>query len=34
VPVKLVGIGEGVEDLEPFDPDGFAGALFGAGEDE
>jgi fused signal recognition particle receptor len=29
VPVKLVGVGEGVEDLEPFDPDRFAGALFG-----
>jgi fused signal recognition particle receptor len=27
VPVKLVGIGEGTEDLEPFDPHAFAAAL-------
>ncbi|MBX9579654.1 MAG: signal recognition particle-docking protein FtsY [Gemmataceae bacterium] len=28
LPVKYVGVGEGVEDLEPFDPDAFVGALF------
>jgi fused signal recognition particle receptor len=27
VPVKLIGIGEGMEDLRPFDPDDFARAL-------
>ena len=27
VPVKLIGIGEGIEDLRPFDPDDFARAL-------
>ena len=30
VPVKLIGIGEAVEDLRPFDPDDFAHALLGA----
>jgi fused signal recognition particle receptor len=29
VPVKFVGVGEGLEDVEPFDPDAFADALFG-----
>jgi fused signal recognition particle receptor len=29
LPVKLIGIGEGLEDLRPFDPDDFAGALLG-----
>ncbi len=28
IPVKLVGLGEGVEDLVDFDPDAFVGALF------
>jgi fused signal recognition particle receptor len=28
VPVKFVGIGEGLEDLEPFDPKAYAEALF------
>ncbi|HIW74169.1 MAG TPA: signal recognition particle-docking protein FtsY [Firmicutes bacterium] len=28
VPVKFVGVGEGVDDLQPFDPDDFARALF------
>jgi fused signal recognition particle receptor len=28
IPVKLIGIGEGLEDLRPFDPDMFARALF------
>ena len=27
LPVRYIGIGEGIEDLEPFDPDGFAEAL-------
>jgi len=27
LPVKLVGVGEGIEDLRPFDPDDFARAL-------
>jgi fused signal recognition particle receptor len=27
IPVKLIGIGEGLEDLRPFDPDDFARAL-------
>jgi fused signal recognition particle receptor len=29
LPVKLIGIGEGLEDLRPFDPDDFAKALVG-----
>jgi fused signal recognition particle receptor len=28
VPVKFVGVGEKIEDVEPFDPDAFARALF------
>jgi fused signal recognition particle receptor len=28
VPVKFVGVGEGIDDIEPFDPDAFAEALF------
>ena len=27
VPVKLIGIGEGIEDLRPFDADDFASAI-------
>ena len=30
VPVKLIGVGEGIEDLRPFDPDDFARAILGA----
>jgi fused signal recognition particle receptor len=30
LPVKLIGIGEGLEDLRPFDPGDFAGALVGS----
>jgi len=30
LPVKLVGVGEGIEDLAPFDPDRFIAALLGA----
>ncbi len=29
IPVKLIGVGEGIEDLRPFDADEFAGALLG-----
>jgi fused signal recognition particle receptor len=29
IPVKLIGVGEGVEDLRPFEPADFARALFG-----
>ena len=29
VPVKFIGVGEGVDDLQPFDPDEFADGLFG-----
>ena len=29
VPVKFIGVGEGVDDLMPFDPDDFAHGLFG-----
>jgi fused signal recognition particle receptor len=32
IPVKLVGLGEGLGDLVAFDPTEFAGALFGAEE--
>ena len=28
IPISLVGVGEGVDDLEPFDPEAFAAALF------
>ena len=31
VPVKLVGLGEGADDLAPFDPSGFVDALLGEG---
>ena len=30
MPVKLVGIGEGADDLAPFDPEAFVDALLGA----
>lgn len=33
LPVKLIGIGEGIEDLRPFDPGEFARALVGEGEE-
>jgi fused signal recognition particle receptor len=29
VPVKLIGVGEGLEDLEPFEPRAFADRLLG-----
>lgn len=28
LPIKFIGVGEGVEDLQPFDPDAFVQALF------
>jgi fused signal recognition particle receptor len=31
IPVKLIGVGEALEDLRPFDPDDFACALLGTG---
>ena len=30
VPVKFIGVGEGIDDLQPFDPDAFAEGMFGA----
>jgi fused signal recognition particle receptor len=30
VPVRYVGLGEGIDDLEPFDPEAFVQALFGS----
>lgn len=32
IPVKYIGVGEQIDDLQPFDPDSFAKALFDAGE--
>lgn len=32
IPVKYIGVGEGVEDMQPFVPAEFAGALFDKGE--
>ncbi len=29
IPVKFIGVGEGIDDMRPFDPDEFAEALFG-----
>ena len=28
IPIKYIGVGEGADDLQPFDPDAFAKALF------
>lgn len=28
IPVKFVGVGEGVDDLQPFDPEAFVEAIF------
>ena len=28
VPVKFIGVGEGMDDLRPFDPEAFVNALF------
>ena len=29
VPVKFIGVGEGIDDLQPFDAEAFADGLFG-----
>lgn len=34
VPVKFIGVGEQIDDLQPFDPEEFSRALFGADEME
>lgn len=34
IPVKFVGLGEGIDDLEPFDPRSFVDALFVEGQGE
>ena len=28
IPVKFIGVGETLDDLQPFDPDGFVEAMF------
>ena len=28
IPIRYVGVGEGIDDIKPFDPDEFAEALF------
>ena len=33
LPVKFIGVGEGIDDLQPFDPAAFAKSLFVEGED-
>ncbi len=33
IPVKYIGVGEQIDDLQPFDPDSFAKALFENGEE-
>lgn len=33
IPVKYIGVGEQIDDLQPFDPDDFASALFDRGEE-
>ena len=32
IPIKLIGVGEQLEDLRPFEPDIFARAIFGSAE--
>ncbi len=34
IPVKYIGVGEHIEDLQKFDPDAFVNALFNMGEDQ
>ena len=34
VPVKFIGVGEGIDDLRPFDPKAFAEGLFEEDTDE
>ncbi len=33
IPVRFIGVGEGIDDLQPFDPHGFAKALFDESDD-
>ena len=33
IPIKFVGVGEQVDDLQPFDPKAFAEGLFAKGEE-
>jgi fused signal recognition particle receptor len=33
LPVKFIGVGEGIEDLEPFNADAFTKALFDIGDE-
>ncbi|MCR4763699.1 MAG: signal recognition particle-docking protein FtsY [Lachnospiraceae bacterium] len=33
IPVKYIGIGEGIDDMTPFDPDDYVNALFSDGKD-
>ena len=33
IPVKYIGIGEGIDDMTPFDPDDYVNALFSEGKD-
>ncbi len=34
LPVRYIGVGEGIDDLQPFDPETFVSALFSEGRDE
>ena len=34
IPVKYIGVGEGIDDLNKFDPDAFVEALFDVPEEE
>ena len=34
VPIKYIGVGEGIDDLQPFNANDFVDALFGAEQDE
>lgn len=34
LPVKYIGVGEGIDDLQPFEPDTFVDALFSESQDE
>jgi len=34
VPIKFIGVGEGIEEIEPFDPSRFVGRLLGMGDIE
>ena len=34
IPIKLIGVGEGIDDLQPFDPHAFVDALLATEEVE